>query len=108
MYGGRFLVRYISWWCFVITTAHQSLAVGTKINASDTMMHLEGVDFLAFFYIPEFDSTVPTTAHQSLAVGTKINASDKAIMLLEGVDFFACFYIPEYDSFSKFWLVTLQ
>ncbi len=61
---------------FVITTAHQSLAVGTKINASDTMMHLEGVDFLAFFYIPEFDSTVPTTAHQSQIGSLEINYTE--------------------------------
>ncbi|GBL11909.1 hypothetical protein MSj_03418 [Microcystis aeruginosa Sj] len=45
-------------------------------------MPLEGADFLACFYIPEFDSPVPTTAHQCLAVGTKINACDKFIMPL--------------------------
>ncbi|GBL17172.1 hypothetical protein MTo_04502 [Microcystis aeruginosa NIES-1211] len=61
-------------------------------------MPLEGADFFACLYIPEFDSFVITTAHQSLAVRTKINASDRAIMPLEGVDFFACFYIPEFDS----------
>jgi hypothetical protein len=50
-------------------------------------MPLEGADFFACFYIPEFDSVVTTTAHQSLAVGTKINAIDRAIMPLEGADF---------------------
>ena len=61
-------------------------------------MPLEGADFLACFYIPEFDSVVITTAHQSLAVGTKINAIDRVIMPLEGADFFACLYIPEFDG----------
>ncbi len=45
-------------------------------------MPFEGADFLACFYIPEYDSPVITTAHQSLAVGTKINASDRVIKLL--------------------------
>ena len=60
-------------------------------------MPFEGADFLACFYIPEFDSVVPTTAHQSLAVGTKINACDKVIMPLEGADFLTCLYIPQFD-----------
>ncbi len=37
-------------------------------------MPLEGADFFACFYIPEFDGVVITTAYQSLAVGTKINS----------------------------------
>ncbi len=74
----------------VITTAYQSLAVGTKINAIDSAtMLLEGVEFFACFYIPEYDSPVITTAYQSLAVRTKINAIDRAIMPFEGADFLA-------------------
>jgi hypothetical protein len=32
-------------------------------------MPLEGADFLACFYIPEFDSVVSTATRQGLAVG---------------------------------------
>ena len=53
-------------------------------------MPLKGADFLACFYIPEFDSVVPTTAYQSLAVGAETDASDRVIMPLEGSDFLAC------------------
>ncbi len=80
-YSARFYIPEFD--SVIPTTAHQSLAVGTKINACDKLiMPLEGADFFACFYIPEFDGVVTTTAHQSLAVGTKINTLDKVIMPL--------------------------
>jgi hypothetical protein len=75
-----------------MTTAHQSLAVGTKINASDkVIMPLEGADFLPVSTFQSLIVLSPTTAHQSLAVGTKINAIDRVIMPLEGADFLGLF-----------------